>query len=110
MKIVKHLKSPLKTKRYRVYLDDGKHYDFGYKNPTTGKYGSTYLDHKDKKRKDNYWARHIANSNERYKIKQLIPSPALFSAILLWGPSTNLERNITYLNRLWASKKNTYKK
>ena len=38
-------------------------------------------------------------------INDLIPSPALFSTFLLWGPSTNLEENIKHLNNLMSRKR-----
>jgi len=93
MKILNVEKSPVKNKRYRVTLDNGKHYDFGLLG------GSTYLDHKDKTKKDNYWARHYGNPIEKNLIDHLIPSPALFSAYLLWGEHTDLDKNISDLNK-----------
>jgi hypothetical protein len=84
--------SPHKSKRYRVILADGRHFDFGLKN------GSTYLDHRDKKKRYNYWARHYPV--EHHLIDNLISSPALYSAMLLWGPSTSLIKNIKHLNSL----------
>jgi hypothetical protein len=92
--------SPLKTKRYRVFLDNGNYYDFGLKG------GSTYLDHKDKVKRDNYIKRHYANPIEKRLIDNLIPSPALFSMYLLWGKYTNLNDNINHLNKLWIKKHN----
>lgn len=91
--------SPVKNKRYRVIMNNGKHYDFGLKT------GSTYLDHKDKDIKKNYWLRHMGNPIENKLIKNLIPSPALFSAYILWGETTDLQKNINNLNRLLAHKK-----
>ena len=96
MKIVKIVESPILTKRFRVILDDGKHYDFGLDG------GSTYLDHKDKNKRNAYWARHTANRHENYLIHNLIPSPALFSAVLLWGEHTSLDKNVEYLNHLFS--------
>jgi hypothetical protein len=95
MKIVRIIESPILTKRFRVFLDNGDHYDFGLDG------GSTYLDHKDKNKRNAYWARHTANMNERHLIYNLIPSPALFSAFLLWGENTSLDKNIEYLNHLF---------
>jgi hypothetical protein len=94
MQIIKIEASPLKNKRYRVYLDNGLNYDFGLKN------GSTYIDHKDAIKRTNYLKRHMANKIESKLIKNLVPSPSLFSAYLLWGKSTNLKDNIDYLNNL----------
>ena len=96
--IVRITKSPNEYKRYRVFMDNGKHYDFGYYD------GDTYIDHKNKLKRTNYWRRHMANDTERYLTENLIPSPSLFSAMLLWGEHTSLSKNIEYLNRLWGKK------
>ncbi len=93
--IVKITKSPIKNKRFRVYMDNGKYYDFGLDT------GSTYIDHKDYKKRDNYVKRHYANPIEKELIDNLVPSPALFSMLLLWGPTTDLKTNIKFLNHLW---------
>jgi len=85
--------SQKKNKRFQVIMDNGKKYDFGLKD------GSTYIDHYDKKKRKNYIDRHI--KNEKEFIKNLIPSPALFSMMLLWGPYTDINKNINYLNSLW---------
>jgi len=98
MQITKIEESPIKNKRYRVTMSDGKHYDFGLKN------GSTYLEHKDPIKRTNYLKRHMGNETEKYLIKNLIPSPSLFSAYLLWGNSTNLKNNLNELNLLLSSK------
>ena len=85
--------SPLKTKKYRAIMSDGSKIDFGLKG------SSTYLDHKDDKKRHNYRVRHLANDREQYLIKNVIPSPALLSFYLLWN-TENLEHNILYLNQL----------
>lgn len=92
-------KSPLKYKRYRAFLDNGKHYDFGLDG------GQTYIDHNDKNKRENYRKRHLGNSTEKRLIENLVPSPALFSYALLWGPYTNLQQNIEHLNSAWVAKK-----
>ncbi|AIW01922.1 MAG: hypothetical protein YSLV7_ORF03 [Yellowstone Lake virophage 7] len=97
IQIVNLVDSPKKDKRYRVFLSDGSKYDFGLKDFANG----TYIDHGDKKIRFNYWARHLKNHNEQHLIDNLIPSPALFSAALLWGHSTNLDKNIKELNILF---------
>ena len=43
MKIIKLDHSQLKSKRFRVYLDNNEHYDFGLRT------GETYIDKKKKK-------------------------------------------------------------
>ncbi len=95
MKIIKLIKSPRKNKRFRVYLDNGEHYDFGLDT------GSTYIDHREKEKRENYRARHMGNLSEKYLIENLIPSPALFSYWLLWGDSVLLEQNLKNLNKMF---------
>ena len=92
--IVKIINSPLKTKRFRVFLDNNKHYDFGLKN------GNTFIDHFDEKKRLNYRKRHYGNKKEKYLIDNLIPSASLMSYYLLWGDSNNLFENIDALNKL----------
>ena len=49
---------------------------------------TTYIDHHDKTKRANYWKRHlVANRTELHLITNLVPSPELFSAMLLWGDS-----------------------
>lgn len=105
--------SPLKYKRYRAKLKmhDGKsnsdsqakplerNIDFGFQG------GSTYIDgNRTNKEKENYLKRHLANKTEKYLIENLIPSPSLLSALLLWGKHKSLEKNVDELNKLWKIK------
>lgn len=94
MQIVQIIKSPRQGKRYRIFLDDNSYYDFGLLG------ASTYLEHKDETKRINYWKRHYSNEKEQELIDKLIPSPALFSAYLLWGFHTDIVDNINYLNRI----------
>jgi hypothetical protein len=94
--------SPLPTKRFRATLVDetGRVHtiDFGQKG------SSTFIDHGDVRKKEAYWARHMGNKTERYFIENLIPSPALLSAFLLWGPSKDMMENVKLLNELFEVK------
>ena len=92
--IIKIRKSPVKHKRFRVYMDAGKHYDFGLDK------GKTYIDKGGEQKRADYWKRHLANETEFKLIYFLVPSPSLFSACLLWGSSTDLKKNIEALNKL----------
>jgi hypothetical protein len=96
--IVDIKQSPIRHKRFRVTMDNGKLYDFGLDT------GSTYIDHHNKIKRQNYWSRHYSNPIERRLINNLVPSPALFSAYLLWGESRDLNENINHLNMLWKKK------
>jgi hypothetical protein len=97
MKILNISDSPLKTKRFRIYLDNGKHYDFGVKDKH-----ETYIDHTDKVRRQRYQLRHYNSKLEQHLISELIPSPALFSYYILWGESTSIKKNIQTLNKLFS--------
>ena len=88
------INSPVKIKKYRALMSDGSKIDFGLKG------SSTYLDHKDKTKRNNYRARHLGNDRENYLIKNIIPSPSLLSYYLLWGPYSTLHQNFNYLNLL----------
>ena len=92
MKIINIESSNLKTKRFKVELDNGKKYNFGLKD------GSTYLDHKDKIKRENYRRRHLMNPLEKHLIENLIPSPSLLSYMLLWN-TPSLNENIVILNK-----------
>ena len=92
--IVEITNSKKPSKRFSIRLGNGKTFYFGLKN------GSTYIDHRDKRMRANYRKMNLANRIEYRLISELIPSPALFSAMLLWGDSTSLSKNIQNLNHL----------
>lgn len=96
--IIKVEASPIKTKRFRAFMDNGKHWDFGLDG------AKTYIDHKDKTLRLNYLKRHLGNPTEKQLITNLTPSASVFSAYLLWGKYTDLQKNINHLNNLWAKK------
>lgn len=96
MKILHIEDSPLKTKRFRIYLDNNKHYDFGVKDKH-----ETYIDHQDKVRRERYRLRHLNNQKENVLINSIIPSSSLFSYYILWGDTTSIQKNIKILNRLF---------
>ena len=98
--IVKIERSPVALKRFRVVMDNGNKYDFGY---STGK---TYIDGRTMVERENYRKRHLANPIEKRLITNLVPSPSLFAYYLLWGPSAHLPRNVAHLNNLWEKKHN----
>ena len=92
MQIIKIVGSTRKNKRYRVYMDDGRHFDFGLK------FGDTYIDNKNKIKRENYRKRHYAQ--EKKLIDNLIPSPSVFSYWILWGDSVDIHDNIKALNKM----------
>jgi hypothetical protein len=84
------------NKRFVIQITDYKEnkikkFDFGDKN------GDTYIDHKDKTKKLNYYKRHYNNPLQKNLIDNLILSPSLLSLLLLWGKYTSIKENIKHL-------------
>lgn len=91
--------SKKKDKRFMIQIADyGQNkiikFDFGDKN------GETYIDHKNKTKRLNYFLRHYNNKLEKNLIDNLILSPSLLSLVILWGKYTNLEDNIKHFNNI----------
>ena len=76
MKIIHITKSDKKDKRLKVVMDNGDIYNFGLK------LGSTYLEHKDKTKRFNYWARHYGNDKEKNTNFEFSTSNVLWRASL----------------------------
>jgi hypothetical protein len=96
--IVKLEDSPLPMKRFRITIQSSKgrkQYDFGLKG------GHTFIDGESEQTRQNYLKRHLGNPTEYTLIKELVPSPSLFSAYLLWGKFRSVDKNIKHLNSLW---------
>jgi hypothetical protein len=91
MKILKLEKSTKEGKKFKAVLDNGKKVDFG------SSVSQTYVEGASKQKRDNYLKRHLANSTEKNRIENLVMSPALLSAALLWN-TPNLKKNISILN------------
>lgn len=99
--IIKVRASPLANKRFRAEVETHngiKKIDFGFKT------GYTYLDGASLQAKQNYWKRHLGNATEKRLIENLVLSPALLSAYLLWNNTRDLSKNIAHLNKLLSEK------
>ena len=100
--IVEVIKSPRAGKRFRAYIKrkngQMEYYDFGFEG------GKTFIDGRTEEERKYYLARHLGNKTEEQLITNLVPSPSLLSAFLLWGKTRDLETNIKYLNNLWKKK------
>lgn len=96
IEIIELLPSKKDGKRFEITVKINDHlytFHFGDEN------GSTYIDHGDDKKRENYRKRHYANRVEKFRIDNLVPSPALFSWKLLWGDRTDLLDNLVELQR-----------
>ena len=83
-KIVSIEYSKYKNKRFKADVINYKNnkiitFNFGDKN------GSTYIDHKDKIKRFNYYLRHFNNPLEKEIIENLIMSNSILSLFVLWG-------------------------
>lgn len=76
--------SPRFNKRFMLLTPSQKKIHFGAKN------GSTYIDHGDKLKKNNYIKRH-SKLNEDWNN---IETPGALSMYLLWGKYPDLNKNI----------------
>lgn len=86
MKLIKVEDSKAKGKRFTAIFSDGKKekkVNFGLSG------GSTYLDHKDKKKRAAYRARHEVDLKTNDPLRA-----GYLSYWLLWGDSTSLSMNI----------------
>ena len=95
MKIINVVPSPKNNKRFMAIIKDNnkiKKINFG--DP----YGSTYIDNHNAVKRHNYWKRHYNNPREQPFLENLIMSPALLSAYILWGESTSMKKNIDIMN------------
>jgi hypothetical protein len=92
-RIVDIITSDRDKKRFKIVLNNGKMYDFGSRG------SQTYIDHHNKQKRDAYIKRHTASPLERNLISNLVPSPALFAAAILWGPYESIDDNIKHLNK-----------
>jgi hypothetical protein len=90
--------STAKNKRLTAifYNDEGKKLktvNFGLKG------GSTYIDHKDKKLRSRYISRHRPNENWNDPM-----TAGALAKDLLWGPYTDLDKNISSFKRKFKLK------
>ena len=83
MKLLSITSSTRKEKKYVAKFDNGTSTHFGLKG------SSTYLDNKDKAKREAYLARH--KKNENWSNPKTAGS---LSKHILWGESTSLQTNI----------------
>ena len=105
-KIISIENSNYKNKRFKSDVVNYKNnkiitFNYGDKN------GSTYIDHKDKIKRYNYFLRHYNNKLEKDLIDNLIMSNSVLSLFILWGKYDNINDNIVYYND-YISKKNKF--
>jgi hypothetical protein len=99
IEIIELTNSPREGKRFQATLNiDGKlkKISFGQEG------GSTYIDHGDERKRDNYRARHLASKREGHYIRSLAPTAGTLAYWVLWGDSTDLCDNLVELQKKWS--------
>lgn len=84
-------KSPIRNKRFRIYLLNGDKYDIGNIN------SSFYIDHKNKSQREMFYK--LLNSKCKNIISTLTPCPLLYETFILNGFSKNIINNINFFNK-----------
>jgi hypothetical protein len=84
-------KSNRKDKRFLATFKDGTKIHFGLKN------GSTYIDNKDKTKRENYIKRHQVRENFNNP-----KTAGSLSKNILWGDSTSINNNIKSFKEKFA--------
>ena len=83
-------KSNRKNKRFVAIFHDGTKAHFGYNG------GETYIDHKDKRKRENYRKRH-----EKDLLTYDPKRPGYLSFFLLWGDDDNLKDAVITYNDMF---------
>lgn len=91
MNIINIEKSPLRNRRYRIYLLNGERYDVGF---IKCKY---YIDTGDKELRNFYYS--LISHKIKQKLISLTPSPLLYETFILNGGTTDLIKNINFFNK-----------
>jgi hypothetical protein len=84
-------KSTNKNKRLKATFSDGSVIHFGYKG------GSTYVDHGDSNKRENYLKRHSENPKESKYFnnpEKNYKTPSVLSKEILWGKSKDINDNV----------------
>lgn len=83
--------SPIRNKKFRIYLLNGTKIDFG--NETS----YYYIEHQNKKQREIYYK--LLNNESKELIASLKPSQILYETFILNGYSKNIIKNINFFNK-----------
>lgn len=93
--------SPLRSRRYRVYFLDGTFIDIG-----SSKRLDEYIDTSNERDREQYYK--AMDETDRREFLKMRASRVVLEACLLNGPSTNIIRNINYLNEILYDDQKTF--
>ena len=91
MFIINIEKSPLRNRRYRIYLINSDHLDVGFKK---SKY---YIDDGNKANRNFYYQ--LLNNKQIEELFNCKPSQLLYETFILNGATQNIITNINFYNR-----------
>jgi hypothetical protein len=91
MNIINIENSPLRNRRFRIYLLNGEYYDVGYKKC---KY---YIDTGNKEYRNFFYS--ILDARTKNYIMTMKPSQILYETFILNGGSTDIIKNINFFNK-----------
>ena len=83
--------SPLRNRRFRIYLINGDHLDIGFKS------SYYYIDNADKQQRNFFYK--ILDDKQKRIIFSCKPSQLLYETFILNGPTTDLIKNINFYNQ-----------
>jgi hypothetical protein len=98
LQILDVVSSHRKDKKFKAVITDGREIHFGLKGSVT------YIDGASAEKRNAYLKRHFANKIENNLISNLIMSPSLLSAYVLWN-TNDISKNINILNTILKNKK-----
>ena len=93
IQIIDIVPSHRKNKKFKAVLSNGTQVHFGLKN------SNTFIDKASLQTRNAYLARHLGNKIEKELIDNLVMSPSLLSAYILWN-TNDLDKNVEILNKL----------
>lgn len=91
MNIINIEETPLRNRRFRVFLLDGTKYDIGTKK------GEYYIDHGNKEIRTSYYI-HLDKKALRV-CRRLQSGAQLYETFILNGPTTDIIKNVNFYNR-----------
>lgn len=98
MFIINIEESPLRNRRYRIFLINGNHIDIGFKDC------NYYIDNANKKERNLFYK--ILDKEQKHLIMTCKPSQLLYETFILNGYSTDLIKNINFYNQEFFPLKN----
>jgi hypothetical protein len=92
MFIINYEKSPLRSRRYRIYLINGEHIDIGFKK------SEYFIDNGDIEFREFYYD--LLNKKQKKHLMTCDPSQLLYETFILNGATIDIVTNINFYNQI----------